>query len=338
MKLLDYVITKTNEYIENMPKSLRKRYGQFFTSKETALFMAGLFVVPSDKHSLKILDAGAGSGILTVALIEKLQTQNQISHIELVCYENDTNIITLLEDNLNWVSNHSNIDVDYEIRTENYITSQVFEYNNWLGANPTPEKFDLVIGNPPYMKIGKDAPEAKAMPDVCYGAPNLYFLFTAMGVFNLKPNAEMVYIIPRSWTSGAYFKKFRQKLLRECVIEHIHLFESRDKVFDKERVLQETIIIKLKKTDEKPEKICVTTTQSSQDFENITSFFAPYDTIISGEDKYVYLVTNTSEINTLELINTWSYTLPKLGIPMKTGLTVDFRNRETLRDEAEDID
>ena len=103
MKLLEYVINKTNEYIENMPKSLRKRYGQFFTSKETALFMAGLFVVPSDKHSLKILDAGAGSGILTVALIEKLQTQNQISHIELVCYENDTNIITLLEDNLNWV-------------------------------------------------------------------------------------------------------------------------------------------------------------------------------------------------------------------------------------------
>ena len=34
MKLLDYVINKTNEYIENMPKSLRKRYGQFFTSKE----------------------------------------------------------------------------------------------------------------------------------------------------------------------------------------------------------------------------------------------------------------------------------------------------------------
>ena len=336
MKLLDYVINKTNEYIENMPKSLRKRYGQFFTSKETASFMAGLFVLPSNKQSLKILDAGAGSGILSVALIEKLQSYNQINHIELVCYENDTNIITLLEDNLNWVSKHSNIDIDYEIRTENYITSQVFEYNNWLGANPTPEKFDLIIGNPPYMKIGKDAPEAKAMPDVCYGAPNLYFLFAAMGVFNLKPKAEMVYIIPRSWTSGAYFKKFRQKLLNECVLEHIHLFESRDKVFDKESVLQETIIIKIKKSNEKLEKVCITTTQSSRDFESISTFWAPYDTIVSGVDKYVYLATNSSEINTLELVNTWSYTLPKLGIPMKTGLTVDFRNRETLRNEAED--
>lgn len=45
-----------------------------------------------------------------------------------------------------------------------------------LGANLEPEKFDFVIGNPPYMKIAKDAPEALAMQDVCYGAPNLYFL------------------------------------------------------------------------------------------------------------------------------------------------------------------
>lgn len=40
-KLLDYVTQRTIEYIEKMPKSLRKKYGQFFTSSETASFMAG---------------------------------------------------------------------------------------------------------------------------------------------------------------------------------------------------------------------------------------------------------------------------------------------------------
>jgi adenine-specific DNA-methyltransferase len=68
-----------------------------------------------------------------------------------------------------------------------------------------------------------------------------------MSAFNLRDNGEMVYIIPRSWTSGAYFKQFRKKFLSECAIEHIHLFVSRDKVFEKESVLQETIIIKAKK-------------------------------------------------------------------------------------------
>lgn len=103
------------------------------------------------------------------------------------------------------------------------------DYNYMLDANPNPRKYDLVIGNPPYMKIAKDAPEAVAMPDVCYGAPNLYFLFAAMSLFNLQDEGEMVYIIPRSWTSGAYFKCFRQEFLHIGALEHIHLFVSRDK-------------------------------------------------------------------------------------------------------------
>ena len=35
--------------------------------------MAALFDVPENKTRLQILDAGAGSGILSIALIERLQ-------------------------------------------------------------------------------------------------------------------------------------------------------------------------------------------------------------------------------------------------------------------------
>ena len=54
------------------------------------------------------------------------------------------------------------------------------------------------------------------MPAVVHGAPNLYFLFASMSLFNLKQESEMVYIVPRSWTSGAYFTAFRQYLLGEA--------------------------------------------------------------------------------------------------------------------------
>lgn len=206
---IDYVVKSTTEYIEQMPKSLRKKYGQFFTSKETAVFMAELFTIP-EIEVISVLDPGAGSGILSVALIERLQTVSSIKKIELVCYENDPNVLDLLRSNLEWVCNHTTKEVTFQIVTDNYILSQMDNYNFMLGADLNPRKFDLVIGNPPYMKVPKDAPEAMAMPDVCYGAPNLYFLFASMSLFNLKDNAEMVYIIPRSWTSGAYFKRFRQ--------------------------------------------------------------------------------------------------------------------------------
>lgn len=334
--MLEKIIETTNQCISTMPKSRRKKYGQFFTSKETARFMASLYAIPCDKTAVTVLDAGAGSGILSCALIERLEQADSVQAIELTCYENDDTILDLLEKNLHAVQANSKKDIAIHIIKDNYITSQYLDFNTMLGGNPAPKKYDFVIGNPPYMKIPKDAPEATAMPEICYGAPNLYFLFAAMGLFNLNDNGEMVYIIPRSWTSGAYFKRFRQYFLTEGKLAHIHLFASRDKVFDKEDVLQETIIIKLKKTDKTPEKITITSSQSNNDFDNLTALSVPYSLVVSGSDYYVYLVTDEKEIAGLERLRKFDKTLPDIGLKMKTGLTVDFRNREALRDEAEE--
>ena len=334
MELLDKVYQSTQEYIEKMPKEQRKKYGQFFTSKEIAVFMSGLFAIPENKTKLTILDPGTGSGILSAALIERL-AENGIQSVHLVCYETDDNITELLQSNLEYIKANGSIDFFYEIRSENYITSQESEYNHYLGADDDPAKYDMVILNPPYKKIAKNAPEALAMPDVCYGAPNLYFLFMQMALFDLKDNAEMVAIIPRSWTSGAYFEHFRQRFLTECRIRHIHLFISRDKVFENESVLQETLIIKVVKSQEVTESITMTTSNSNKDFDNITTFTAPYNTVVSGENYYVYLVTNEDEIEVITQLSKWSDTLPTLGLKMKTGLTVDFRNREVLRNTEE---
>lgn len=335
MSLLDKVIESTIEYLETMPKSVRKKYGQFFTSKETAVFMARLFNVTDFSDSISILDPGAGSGILSVALLERLCTST-IKKVSLVCYENDDKIIPVLKDNLEYIKHNFSYQLNYEIRNKNYILDNEVDYNAMIGADPSPHKFDIIIGNPPYKKIPKNAIEAHAMPNICYGAPNLYFLFTEMALFNLNDDSEMVFIIPRSWTSGAYFNSFRQKLFSEGVIEHIHLFVSRDKVFESENVLQETMIVKLRKTNRKPEYVTITTTNSNKDFSEITSFKAPYDIVVSSKDKYVYLVTNSEEVETLRQLNQWNDTLPTLGLKMKTGLTVDFRNREALRNVAEE--
>ena len=69
MSMIDYVTTATTKYIEQMPKAQRKKYGQFFTSKETAVFMAELFDLQSVSGPVSILDPGAGSGILSTAMI-----------------------------------------------------------------------------------------------------------------------------------------------------------------------------------------------------------------------------------------------------------------------------
>ena len=205
----------------------------------TANFMASLFCFDLTKPELHLLDAGAGTGILSAAVIDKLIQCGYKGRIYLTCYETDDLVLPLLKSNLDLAKEEYGI--SYEIIQDYYLASQLFENNSLFSDNM--KLYDYIIGNPPYLKIPKESKEAKAMQCVCYGAPNLYFLFWAMGIHNLKQDSELVYIVPRSWTSGAYFKCFRKYLFEHCVITDMHLFESRDKVFDGETVLQETIIL-----------------------------------------------------------------------------------------------
>ena len=337
MNMLKEVCKNTEQFIEQMPKSQRKQYGQFFTSMETARFMASLFFVKSEKQELYALDAGAGSGILSVALLERLNgvlTKEQTLY--LTCYENDPNVLPLLEKNLELAKSLCHFHLEVEISTDNYILSQKDYFTQSLFEQMSPAvAYDFIIGNPPYKKIGKNAPEALAIPEVCHGAPNLYFLFAAMGIKNLRDEAEMVYIIPRSWTSGAYFEKFRKYLFNHTRLAYIHLFESRNKVFDKESVLQETMIIKIKKTQHTPHNITISTSNTNKDFTQINTLNVPYELVVSSQHYYVHLVTDEQEVNSLKCINRCKHTLPDLGLRMKTGLVVDFRTRELLRDYEE---
>lgn len=316
--MLKEVIESTKSFVETMPKSKRKEYGQFFTTESTARFMSQLFDINLCLPVIRILDAGAGTGILSAALVENIINAGYTGHIHIVCYENDERVLPVLEHNLDIVKEHN--DIDFEIRQHNFLTTTYRE-----------ESFDYIIGNPPYKKIGKEDPEAMAMTHVCYGAPNLYFLFWAKSIELLKEEQELVYIIPRSWTSGAYFAKFREYLFSNCVLTHLHLFDSRDKVFEGESVLQETIIVKVKKTTSLPQIVKITSCSTSE-FVDIRQFQAPYNIVVS-KNHYVFLVTNENEANVLEKLSRLNCTLTTISHPMKTGIVVDFRNRDVLRNE-----
>ena len=129
--MLEYVVRQTAAYMESMPKQIRKKSGQFFTSIETARFMAGLFAIPAQPE-ITILDPGAGTGILTAALLERISAIPSVERVHLICYETDEKIIPVLEDNLRYVTAHCLKKADYELRTLNYITSQENAFNGGL--------------------------------------------------------------------------------------------------------------------------------------------------------------------------------------------------------------
>jgi len=333
--MLDYIISQTSIFVKEVPKNNRKKIGQFFTSQEIAVYMASLFSLENLPSEITILDPGTGTGILATALIERIVKEKNIYSITLVCYETDAEVLPILKQNMQYIQQNISINFRYEIIEEDYLLSQADNFECTIFATANPKKYDLIIGNPPYLKVSKNHPAATSMAQVVYGTPNLYFLFAAMSLFNLKESAEMVYIIPRSWTSGTYFKAFRNYFLNNGKLEHIHLFVSRDKVFKQEQVLQETIIIKIRKTEKTPKTVKLTSSQTYYDFNRISEIQLPYNSVVVGEEKYIFLPTSEKEVNVIQKINRYNYTMPKLGIRMKTGLVVDFRQYDNLRTEKD---
>ena len=329
--LLALVAERTKLFLECMPKSLRKNKGQFFTSLETARFMAAMFDLSLVPDCIRILDPGAGSGMLSAALVERLNEFGFVKSIHLTCYETDKDIKALLKENLDLIKANSSIPLEYELLSEDYILSQQSDFREDMLASNNPPKYDLIIANPPYLRLLRNDASALAMPGIVHGAPNLYFLFASMSLFNLRQGGEMVYIIPRSWTSGLYFLEFRKYLLSQGRAMHIHLFASRNKVFREEEVLQETMIIKIRKTFDTPENVLVTTSQSSVDFKEMTSLNVPYASVVAGKDTYVFLPTSKDEMEVIRKIHSYSSTLPDEGFRMRTGIVVNFRQWNELR-------
>lgn len=332
--MLSHAAEQTLNFLKHMPKSKRKGKGQFFTPLETAKFMASMFDMTELKlkcgSRIYVLDPGAGTGILAVALIERLISVCQNIKISLTCYETDRDVLPLLRSNLEYAKEKYPDIIDYKILEEDYIISQSEDFNGNIFACKNSLKYDFIIANPPYLKVSKEHPAALAMSKVVRGAPNLYFLFAAMSLFNLKDNAEMVYIIPRSWTSGAYFEAFRHYLLTCGRIERAHLFISRDKVFNSDEILQEVIIIKLRRTQRTPDNVLITSSGGG-DFKILTQLTLPYDNLVSGKNLYVYLPASLEEVDVIKKINRYYLTFPDEGLKMKTGLVVDFRQINKLR-------
>ena len=100
--------------------------------------------------------------------------------------------------------------------------------------------FDLVIGNPPYGRVGLDEPTRRRFARSLYGHANLYGLFMDMALRLAKPTGVVAYLTPTSFLGGQYFKALRELLTKEASPTAFDFVTDRNGVFDD--VLQETLL------------------------------------------------------------------------------------------------
>jgi len=338
--LIKYAEKLANIYSRNHKLKERKNKGQFFTPSEVAIFMAKLINI--NKQKIRILDPGAGTGILLASLCEVFLQQNRnIKMLTIDAYENDPNLFPLLEKVLQeCVKEISKINckVEYNIYNQDFISrNAVYFPTDLLDIKSSKEffQYDIVISNPPYYKMKKSSPQATAMKALIYGQPNIYALFMAVATNLLKDEGEGIFITPRSFCSGLYYKKFRKWLLNNTAINYIHIFESRKDIFISDGVLQENIILKITKSKARNNSEISISVSKDKSFKDFRTFKVTPKYVIyhKNGDVFIRIPSSSFDIKILDIIDRWPDTLSNIGFKISTGPIVPFRTKKYLRNK-----
>ncbi len=318
----------------------RSEIGQFLTPVAIAKFMSSMF--ESGPKRVKILDPGAGAGVLFATCVETLISKaERPQSIEVVAFETDSTILPHLEDTLRNCQSlcvSKGIEFHGTIKAEDFISAALSEADGSLFLTPG-KRFTHSILNPPYKKINSQTAVSRKLYLSGIEVANLYAVFVWLSMSLLEQGGQMVAITPRSFCNGPYFNKFRSTFLRMMGFKRIHVFESRKKAFGDDNVLQENIIYHAVRGLQKPQSVFISASEGL-DFDKASTTAVPYNQVVypGDRDMFIHLDIKKADVTPSERMKCLTSSLDKLGLNVSTGRVVDFRAREYLKQSPQQGD
>jgi adenine-specific DNA-methyltransferase len=318
-------------------RSRREELGQFLTNKHVANFMASMF--GSLPRTVRLLDAGAGAGALTLAFVSRFCKKNEgVRAIEATLYELDPEILNALSATMQECQHRcteAGIRFTFTIHSADFIQEMSARLTGDLFGNQPPS-FDAAIANPPYRKIGTDSVERHALSLVGIETSNLYTGFIALIQRLLVQGGQLVGITPRSFCNGPYFRPFREDFLSHLELRRLHVFESRQAAFREDSVLQENIIFHAVKGRCQPHQMLISSS-SGENGDDITESIVSFAEVVHPHDaeKFIHIPSTASHATAKEIMDGLRSSLSELGVTVSTGRVVDFRLKDALRKDPE---
>ena len=324
-------------YVRSRSDQQRKEHGLFLTPVPTAEFMAKR--ITAEARKVRVLDPAAGAGILCCAAVEALVSRRpRPQRVELTAYEIDRELIAplrvVLDHLADWCCRRYQVTVVVHIEAADFImaNTRTLRPRGLFPARPEIENFDVVIANPPYFKIGKDDPRAAAAAEVVHGQPNIYALFMAVGASLLRKDGDFVFITPRSFASGPYFRQFRTVFFDMIRPTGVHVFGSRREAFRRDAVLQENVIISGVRQDRwhgdaAAAPLAISSSLGVDDIDRPSVREVPAEKVLdlASVDKVLRLPICDDDEEALALVDSWPSSLADLGLNISTGPVVPFR-------------
>ena len=327
MPITQFAHQNGKAFVSSLSKDGQKSLGQFMTPPPIATFMAQRATTGIFSDVVSVLEPSAGAGILAAAVVQELlRREERPSRIELTLYEIDTRLkpyLRRLADRLRRAAKDSGVTLSCHIVIGDFLLSA-------LAQSARPE-FDVCIANPPYFKLNKADPRAKAHAYAVYGQPNIYGLFQAACASLIKPTGRWCFITPRSWLNGSYFAAVRRHLLHYLHIDALHLFESRQAHFYEDTILQEAVIAWATAQPLGAGEIAFSTSQGVLDLRDAELFAIPTTEVIANDDQMTIAIPVAAGANHAgNDFEEWHDTLATLGLKVSTGPVVPFRSKEFI--------
>ena len=193
---------------------MKNKYGQYFTPKLVAEYMVSLANL--NKNST-ILESSSGKGVFIDSL-------TQSGYKNITGYEVDKE----LANNSSFVIN------------ESFVSADIVK------------KFNLIIGNPPYIRWKNLEPELKLeleshplWSEYCNSLCDYSYIFILKSIELLKNGGELIFITPEYWLNTTHALKLRNYMVKNGFFEQIIHFNE-TKIFESATV--STIIFKFVKS------------------------------------------------------------------------------------------
>ena len=195
----------------------RHQLGQFLTPAPVADFMASFFA--SNQSEWRILDAGAGAGALSKALVSRIcSAAIRSTVIKVTAYEIDAAMLSTLRreyEDLQRQCDRCGVHFSANILNADFIECAAEIIGKDLFSNDD-YGFNAAILNPPYRKINSNSRARRLLRVAGIETSNLYTAFLALASKLISKSGELVAITPRSFCNGPYFRAFRKLFFNQC--------------------------------------------------------------------------------------------------------------------------
>lgn len=179
---------------------MKNAYGQYFTPKIMADFMLRLSNIPK---TASVLEPSCGKGVFLNSLAE-------YGFKNITAYEID-----------------NSLNNPYPVHYQSFISADI------------KEKFDLVIGNPPYIRwknleahLKDELSNNELWGKYCNSLCDYLYIFILKSILSLRENGELIFICPEYWLNTNHAQKMRNFMLENGYVEQIISFNE-SKIFDK---------------------------------------------------------------------------------------------------------